>query len=82
MPFIINEHTLSCQHLREYANATSTIEEAALHLVVKEYIPRNNLNPTPGDVTIIGAHANGFCKVSLDGPNMQVQMIADDKLCC
>lgn len=66
MAFIINEHILPCQHLREYAHATSTSEEAVLRLAVKEYIPRENPNPAHGDVTIIGAHANGFTKVSLD----------------
>ncbi|KAM5517894.1 toxin biosynthesis [Fusarium oxysporum f. sp. phaseoli] len=31
-------------------------------LAVKQYIPHDNPNPQPGDVTIIGAHANGFPK--------------------
>lgn len=66
MAFIINEHSLPCQHLREYAHAISTSEAAVLRLAVKEYIPRENPNPAPGDVTIIGAHANGFTKVGLD----------------
>ncbi len=34
-----------------------------LHLAVKQYIPKSNPNPRPGDVTIIAAHANGFVKV-------------------
>ena len=29
---------------------------------MKQYIPKDNPNPRPGDVTIIGAHANGFPK--------------------
>lgn len=66
MAFIINEHVIPCQHLREYSHATSTAEETVLHLAVKEYIPRDNPNPKPGDVTIIGAHANGFTKVCID----------------
>lgn len=82
MLFIVNEHILPCQHLREYANATATTEEAVLHLAIKEYIPRDNLNPTPGDVTIISAHANGFCKVCLNERNMKIQIIADDEFCC
>lgn len=31
-------------------------------MAVKQYIPKDNPNPRPGDVTIIGAHANGFPK--------------------
>lgn len=62
MAFIVKEHSLPCQHLREYDHAT-TSEEAVLRLAVKEYIPRENLSPAPGDVTIISAHANGFTKV-------------------
>jgi hypothetical protein len=34
-----------------------------LHLAVKQYIPLDNPNPQPGDVTILAAHANGFPKV-------------------
>lgn len=34
-----------------------------MHLAVKQYIPLDNPNPQPGDVTIIAAHANGFPKV-------------------
>lgn len=69
MAFTVNEHFLPCQHLREYAHAIST-SEAVLRLAVKEYIPIDNPNPAPGDVTIIGAHANGFTKVSLDKQNL------------
>lgn len=29
---------------------------------MKQYVPKENSNPKPGDVTIIGAHANGFPK--------------------
>lgn len=32
-------------------------------MAVKQYIPLDNPNPQPGDVTILGAHANGFPKV-------------------
>jgi hypothetical protein len=61
--FKIVEHTIDCQHIREYARATSTSQEDVLHLAVKQYIPLDNLNPQEGDLTIIGAHANGFPKV-------------------
>ncbi len=63
--FEIREHVLECQHIREYARATAKSQEEVLHLAVKQYIPLDNPNPREGDVTIIGAHANGFPKVGL-----------------
>ena len=62
--FQIVEHVIEAGHIREYARATLDSQEDILHLSVKQYIPLNNLNPQPGDVTIIGAHANGFPKAS------------------
>lgn len=62
--FHIIEHQIPCQHIREYARATSGSQETVLHLAVKQYVPKDNPNPRPGDVTIIGAHANGFPKGS------------------
>ncbi|KAK6594191.1 toxin biosynthesis [Botrytis cinerea] len=60
--FEVKEHILECQHIREYPRATSNTQEDVLHLAIKQYIPRDNPNPQPGDVTIIGAHANGYPK--------------------
>ncbi|KAF7895882.1 hypothetical protein EAF00_005897 [Botryotinia globosa] len=60
--FEVKEHTLECQHIREYPRATSNTQEDVLRLAIKQYIPRDNPNPQPGDVTIIGAHANGYPK--------------------
>lgn len=60
--FQVKEHILECQHIREYARATADSQEAVLHLAIKQYIPLDNLHPKDGDVTIIGAHANGFPK--------------------
>jgi hypothetical protein len=62
--FEIKEHTVECQHIREYARATAKSQEEVLHLAIKQYIPFDNPNPKEGDVTIIGTHANGFPKVS------------------
>lgn len=62
--FSIKEHAVEAQHIREYARATLYSEEEVLQLAVKQYIPLDNSKPQPGDVTIIGAHANGFPKVS------------------
>ncbi|KAF7716952.1 Alpha/beta hydrolase fold-1 domain-containing protein [Penicillium ucsense] len=61
-PFRIVEHRVPCQHIREYPGATADEQEEPLHLAVKQYIPIDNPNPQPGDVTILGAHANGFPK--------------------
>jgi hypothetical protein len=62
-PFRVVEHTVECQHIREYPGATANTQEDELHLAVKQYIPLDNPNPQPGDVTILAAHANGFPKV-------------------
>lgn len=61
--FEIREHTLECQHIREYARASARSQEDVFYLAIKQYIPLDNPHPKPGDVTIIGAHANGFPKV-------------------
>jgi hypothetical protein len=60
--FEIKEHVLECQHIREYARATAVSQNDVLHLAIKQYIPLDNLQPKDGDITIIGAHANGFPK--------------------
>jgi hypothetical protein len=73
--FQIKEHTLECQHIREYARATANSQEEVLHLAIKQYIPLDNQQPQPGDLTIIGAHANGFPKVNL--PNLPFVNIAN-----
>jgi hypothetical protein len=62
-PFRIVEHIVPTQHIREYPGATANDQEEPLHLAVKQYIPLDNPNPQPGDITILGAHANGFPKV-------------------
>jgi hypothetical protein len=61
--FKIVEHILEGQHIREYAQATAFKQEDALKIAIKQYIPLDNPDPQPGDVTIIGAHANGYPKV-------------------
>ena len=63
--FHVQEHVVPCQHIREYPRATATDQEDVLQLVAKQYTPLTNLEPRSGDVTIIGAHGNGFPKVLL-----------------
>jgi hypothetical protein len=61
--FDIKEHVVDGQHIREYPRATAHSQEEVLQLAVKQYIPKDNRHPKPGDLTIIASHANGFVKV-------------------
>ncbi|KAJ1337913.1 alpha/beta fold hydrolase [Microdochium nivale] len=61
-PFHVKEHKIASQHVREFPRATANSQEDVLWLSVKQYTPVDNPSPQPGDVTIIGAHANGFPK--------------------
>jgi hypothetical protein len=63
--FEIKSHVIEAGHIRDYPHATAHSQEDVLHLAIKQYIPKDNPNPQHGDVTIIGAHANGFVKVNL-----------------
>ncbi|KAI5282616.1 hypothetical protein KEM54_002690 [Ascosphaera aggregata] len=63
------EHVAPGQHIREYSRATAEPDDT-LSIAVKQYIPIENPNPQPGDVTIIGAHANGFPKVCCFGDSL------------
>lgn len=60
--FSVIEHCVPCGYIRDFPGAVATDDNDTLHLALKQYIPRDNPNPRPGDVTIIGAHANGFPK--------------------
>ncbi len=72
--FKIQEHTVPCQHVREYPRATADKQEDILYLAVKQYTPLCNVNAQPGDVTIIGGHANGFPK-ALARPNSLLSLL-------
>ena len=61
--FKVQEHTLTTSHIREYPGGTAGSQDDELKLAVKQYTPIDNQDPKPGDVTIIGGHANGFPKV-------------------
>ncbi|TGJ88242.1 hypothetical protein E0Z10_g584 [Xylaria hypoxylon] len=61
-PFHVKEHVVPGQHIREWARGTANSQEDVLNLHVKQYTPKDNPSPQPGDVTILGAHANGFPK--------------------
>lgn len=61
--FSVHEHTVPCSHIRGFERATADANDEQLQLAVKQYIPLDNTDPQPGDITIIGAHANGIPKV-------------------
>ncbi|PYH28359.1 alpha/beta hydrolase [Aspergillus neoniger CBS 115656] len=60
--FRVIEHTVPCQHIREYPAATRKTQEDVLHLAVKQYIPTNDPTPLPRAVTILIAPGSGFAK--------------------
>ncbi|KAJ5225731.1 hypothetical protein N7468_006956 [Penicillium chermesinum] len=59
--FNIAEHVIDGQYVREYHHATTT-PDAPLKLCIKQYSPKNNPEPQPGDATLIAAHGTGFPK--------------------
>ncbi|KAI0169348.1 putative toxin biosynthesis protein [Hypoxylon sp. FL1284] len=61
-PFHVKEHVVPAQHVREWPRATANSQDDVLYLSVKQYVPVDNPDPRPGDVTILAAHANGFPK--------------------
>ncbi|KAI1421946.1 hypothetical protein F5Y12DRAFT_717812 [Xylaria sp. FL1777] len=63
-PFEVIEHILPAQRLREWSRAAGNSQEAVLRIHIKQYRPKDNPNPQPGDVTIIGAHGMHFPKKS------------------
>lgn len=60
--FRIQKHAVPTTHIREYPRATADDQEDELLLAVKQYTPKGQSKIDEGDVTIIGAHANGFPK--------------------
>jgi len=60
--FHIQEHVIPTSHIREYPRATADDQEDILQLAVKQYTPRDDF-AAGNEVTVIGAHANGFAKV-------------------
>jgi hypothetical protein len=60
--FQITEHVIPCQHIREYPHAVKS-EQGVLQLAIKEYKPLDNLDASPGSLTLLATHANGLPKV-------------------
>lgn len=60
--FDIREHVVRSQHTRDRPAGAQRGHEDDLRLHIKQYVPKESHSSKPGDVTIIGAHANGFPK--------------------
>ena len=60
--FRVVEHVVRAQHTRDRHAGAERGRENELKVHVKQYIPNSNTSPKAGDVTIIGAQANGFPK--------------------
>ena len=63
--FRVREHTIPTCHIREYPRALVEDQEDVLQLAIKQYTPKESPDPSKNGVTIVGAHANGFPKVSM-----------------
>ncbi|KAL9614062.1 MAG: hypothetical protein Q9167_001416 [Letrouitia subvulpina] len=59
--FQVDQYAIEGQHIRQYPGG-SRDQETALQLHIKKYSPLDNLQPKPGDATIIVAHGAGFIK--------------------
>lgn len=60
--FRIIEHVVVGQHVRHWPRGRNLENHEPLRIAVKQYIPNNDSQPSEGDITIVGAHANGFPK--------------------
>ena len=60
--FTITPHTTRTQHTRDRPAGAERGRHNDLCLHVNQYVPKDNPSPKAGDVTLIGAHANGFPK--------------------
>ncbi|KAI9648035.1 hypothetical protein NHQ30_002663 [Ciborinia camelliae] len=55
--FKVFEHTIPCQHIREYPRSTKICQEDVLQLAVKQYQPMHHDGLLDDAVTIIATHA-------------------------
>lgn len=62
--FKVQEHTIPSCHIREYPRTLASDDQGdVLQLAIKQYTPRKRAQTAKNEITIIGAHANGFPKV-------------------
>lgn len=72
--WIVKEHIIPASHIRGFARGIRLNTQATHHsqkqpllrLAVKQYTPRSNPDPAPGDPTIILAHGVGSSKESYE----------------
>lgn len=63
--FRVQEHKIPGSHIREYPRALADDQEDVVHLSVKQYTPLDRPGKDDSSITVVGAHANGFPKVSM-----------------
>lgn len=68
--FTVVEHVIPCQFVREYPRATANGQNTGLSLAIKQYTPTKIPDASFPRITIIGAHGNGFPKVSSNFPHL------------
>ncbi|PWY61962.1 hypothetical protein BO83DRAFT_404224 [Aspergillus eucalypticola CBS 122712] len=73
--FQVIEHTVPCQHIREYPAATKRTQDDVLHLAVKQYIPTSDPRPLPRAVTTLIAPGGGFAKVRCNRDGLGIHNI-------
>ncbi|KAH0603738.1 uncharacterized protein H6S33_007397 [Morchella sextelata] len=61
MAFTTTTHTIPASYPREHLRGT-TPHSPRLHLVINQYTPLSASPPSPGDLTLLFCHANGFPK--------------------
>lgn len=64
--YTVKTHIFPGQHIRHYAHATRSSEESVFQLQAKQYIPRSNIPPSHGAITIIALPAGSFPKEILE----------------
>ena len=62
----IIEHAIPAAHTRGYARGVREERSRPLQLAIKQYTPKSNPNPRPGDVTLIVAHAIASAKETFE----------------
>lgn len=60
--FQVVDHVISAQHTRHWPRGRDPTSDKPLRLAAKQYIPINNPEPSAGDITFVGTHANGLPK--------------------
>ena len=62
----ITEHVIPASHTRGYSRGIREESSKPLRLAIKQYTPKSNPNPSPGDATLIVAHAIASAKETFE----------------